>query len=81
MSDMSITQQYLRRYPNSKRAVSWAGKAVHIRTENGIWRPGGRGYTADLSDAGIWVFEHAQREVSHCGPEKKAEFIRAGEAQ
>ena len=57
-----ITQAYLRRYPTSKEAKAWAGRMVHIRTENGIWRPGGHGYTSDLSAAGVWTFEDAQEQ-------------------
>lgn len=71
-----ITQKYLRRYPDSKRTKSWAGRMVHIETENGVWRHRGQGYTwAGQPNAGIWVFEDAVKRVSHCGPEKCAAFI------
>lgn len=76
MGDSIITQQYLRRYPTSKRAKSWAGRLVHIQTENGVWRVNGCGYTyAGKPDAWVLQFEEAQRKVSHCGPEKRAAFI------
>lgn len=78
MSADSITQKYIRRYPDSKRTKSWAGVMVHIETENGVWREGGAGYTwADKPNAWVLPFEQAQREVNHCGPEKRATFIRA----
>jgi hypothetical protein len=71
-----ITQQYLRRWPESKKSRAWAGRMVHIETEHGVWRHEGMGYTwAGTPDAGVWSFEDAQREVSHCGPEKRAAFI------
>ncbi len=71
-----ITQAYLRRWPNSKRARSWTGRMVHIETENGVWRAGGAGYTwAGKPDAWILPFEDAQRQVNHCGPEKQAAFL------
>ena len=74
----TITQKYLRRYPDSKKARSWAGRMVHIRTEHGVWRHGGCGYTtAGSPEAGIWTFEEAQKQVAHCGPEKRASFIFA----
>ncbi len=75
--DRRITQAYLRRYPDSKRTRSWAGCTVHIETDNGVWRIGGRGYTlAGKEDAWALPFEEAQRKVAHCGPEKRAAFIR-----
>ncbi|WP_156458098.1 hypothetical protein [Devosia epidermidihirudinis] len=79
-SDTCITQKYLRRWPTSKRARSWAGRMVHIRTENGVWRTGGSGYTyPHTPEAWVLPFEEAQRQVNHCGPEKQASFILAKE--
>jgi hypothetical protein len=73
-----ITQKYLRRYPGSERARSWAGVMVHIETENGVWRTGGCGYTwAGKPNAWIIPFEDAVRKISHCGPEKCGKFLRA----
>lgn len=73
-----ITQKYLRRYPNSARARSWAGVMVHIETENGVWRTGGCGYTwAGKPDAWVIPFEAAVKKIDHCGPEKCGKFIRA----
>ncbi|WP_313026909.1 hypothetical protein [Brucella sp.] len=73
-----ITQKYLRRWPDSKRAKSWAGRLVHIQTENGVWRINGKGYTySGKEDAWVLPFEDAQKEVAHCGPEKQATFILA----
>ncbi|WP_025091468.1 hypothetical protein [Brucella intermedia] len=73
-----ITQEYLRRWPDSKRAKSWAGRMVHIQTENGVWRTNGHGYTwAHKPDAWILPFEEAQKCVAHCGREKQATFIAA----
>jgi len=75
MSDR-ITQKYLRLWPDSKCSKSWAGRLVHIQTENGVWRTNGKGYTyAGKDDAWVLPFEDAQKEVSHCGPEKQATFI------
>lgn len=73
-----ITQKYLRRYPNSQRAKSWAGVMVHIQTENGVWREGGCGYTWP-GHANAWVvpFEFAVQRIDHCGPEKEGRFLRA----
>lgn len=73
----TITQKYLRRWPESKRAKSWLGVLVHIRTENGIWRPEGNGYTSNMAMAWVLPFEEAFRQVSHCGPEKRVSFISA----
>ncbi|EYD71774.1 hypothetical protein Lokhon_01844 [Limimaricola hongkongensis DSM 17492] len=51
---------------------------VHIRTENGVWRTGGRGYTwAGKPDAWVLPFEEAVKRISHCGPEKHGAFILA----
>ncbi|ASY56450.1 hypothetical protein [Sinorhizobium sp. CCBAU 05631] len=73
-----ITQRYLRRYPNSQRARSWAGVMVHIQTENGVWRDGGCGYTwAGKPDAWVLPFDEAAKQIDHCGPEKMGCFIRA----
>ena len=73
-----ITQKYLRRWPDSRRARSWAGRMVHIQTENGVWRDGAAGYTwAGMPNAWVLPFEEAQRQVNHCGPEKQATFIDA----
>lgn len=71
-----LTQKYLRRWPDSKKSQHWRGKAVHIETENGVWRKGGCGYTyAGAPDAGIWIFEDAVKRIAHCGPEKRGAFI------
>lgn len=73
-----ITQKYLRRYPDSQRARSWAGVMVHIQTENGVWRTGGHGYTyAHKPDAWVIPFEQAVKQIAHCGPEKMGKFLRA----
>jgi len=81
VSEDRITQAYLRRWPDSKRARLWAGRMVHISTENGVWRIGGAGYTyAGKPDAWIIPFEQAQKKVAHCGPEKQAAFIDAARA-
>lgn len=74
-----ITQKYLRRYGfQTRRARAWAGKNVHIRTENGVWRPNGHGYTNDFTQAWVLSFEDAVRRIDHCGPEKQGTFILAG---
>ena len=75
--DHFITLKYLRRWPDSKRAVSWKGTPVHIRTENGIWRPDAHGYTNHTCTAWVLPFEDAIRQVAHTGPEKRAAFLRA----
>jgi hypothetical protein len=73
-----ITQKYLRQYPDSERARSWAGVMVHIQTENGVWRTGGSGYTyTGKPDAWILPFEEAIKKIDHCGPEKMGSFLRA----
>jgi hypothetical protein len=77
-TNRSITQKYLRRWPDSQRAQAWAGKTVHIRTENGIWRPDAHGYTYNLTEAWEIPFEQAVQQISHCGPEKRGTFILAG---
>lgn len=76
MEDYSITQKYIRRYPKSKRTKSWIDKMVHIRTDHGIWRVQGEGYTI-LGRGDEWVlpFEKALEQVNDLGPEKKAMFI------
>lgn len=80
MSELAerITQKYLRRYPDSRRTRSWAGRLVYIQTENGVWRTNGAGYT-EVGNPDAWVlpFEQAQAKVDHCGPEKRAAFIAA----
>lgn len=73
-----ITQKYLRRFGfETRRAKSWKGTMVHIRTENGIWRPDGHGYTNFLQEAWKLPFEDAVKQISHCGPEKRGTFILA----
>jgi hypothetical protein len=53
-----ITQKYIRRYPESRRTKSWAGRMVQISTENGVWRVDGHGYTyAHEADAWVLPFE------------------------
>ncbi len=78
-SDKHITQRYLRRYGmETKRAKAWRGKAVHIRTENGVWRIDGAGYTSPgTPDAWVLPFEDAVKQIDHCGPEKRGSFLLA----
>ena len=74
----SISQRYLRRYGDTARARAWKGRMVHIRTENGLWRYEGAGYTtAERGDAWVLPFEKAVEQISHCGPEKRGWFILA----
>jgi hypothetical protein len=74
-----ISQKYLRRYGmDTGRARQWTGKMVHIRTNNGVWRVDGYGYTIDFSEAWRLPFEQALKQISHCGPEKSGTFILAG---
>ena len=81
MSDR-ITQKYLRRWPDSKEAMTWVDALVHIETDNGVWRIDGHGYTfAGAENAWVLPFEQAVRQVNHCGPEKKAAFIRVSKVQ
>lgn len=75
-SNRHITQAYMRRYGDTARVRAWSGRRVHIRTENGVWRDGGAGYTdAGARDAWILPFEEAVRQIAHCGPEKKGTFL------
>lgn len=76
-SGRHITQRYIRRYGETRRVRAWAGKKVHIRTEHGLWRPDAKGYTSDLTQAWVLPFEEAQRQISHCGPEKRGSFVLA----
>jgi len=78
METKSITQKYIRRYPNSAKTRAWARKMVQIQTENGIWREGGSGYTwPNHLNAWLLPFEEAMKQVNHCGPEKQAAFLEA----
>lgn len=73
---MLITQKYLRRYGQTKRAKWWADKTVHIETENGVWRTDGYGYTfAGSADAWALPFPEAVKMIDHCGPEKRGKFL------
>lgn len=75
-SDTHITQRYMRRYGETARVRSWHGKLVHIRTENGVWRTNGHGYTfAGEPDAWVLLFEDAVKQIAHCGPEKQGAFL------
>jgi hypothetical protein len=81
-NDERITQKYLRRFPDSKRAKRWAGVMVHIETDRGVWRIDGMGYTLPgAPNAWVLPFEDAQKRVAHCGPEKRAAFLRALEGE
>jgi len=69
---------YLKRYPNSKRTKSWAGRNVYIYTSRGIWRVGGAGYTfITESDAWVLSFEDALKEIAALGVEKAARLVWA----
>ena len=60
----SITEKYLRRYPRSKKTRAWEGAMVHLRTQNGIWRPDGHGYTLHFSEAWVLPLADARKIVS-----------------
>lgn len=73
-----ITQRYIRRYGDTARALAWRGRLVHIRTENGVWRTNGQGYTASgAHDAWVLPFQDAVAQIAHCGPEKCGSFLLA----
>ena len=60
----SITEKYLRRYPRSKKTRAWEGAMVHLRTQNGIWRLDGHGYTLHFSEALVLPLADARKIVS-----------------
>tara|TARA_R100000655_G_scaffold46655_3_gene83632 strand:+ start:464 stop:733 length:270 start_codon:yes stop_codon:yes gene_type:complete len=77
-SSTHITQKYIRRYGRTARVKAWESKIVHIQTENGVWRVDAHGYTyAGKPDAWILPFTQAEKEISHCGPEKCGAFLLA----
>jgi hypothetical protein len=77
-SETHITQKYIRRYGRTKRVKAWESKVVHIRTENGVWRINAKGYTyPNTPEAWILPFKEAEKQISHCGPEKQGCFLLA----
>lgn len=73
-----ITQRYIRRYGDTARALAWRGRLVHIRTENGVWRTEGKGYTtAGAPDAWVLPFQDAMVQIAHCCPMKRGSFLLA----
>lgn len=46
----------------------WSGQ------RGGYWRPGAKGYTDKIEDAGIYTIEECIGNTSHCGPEKRIEW-------
>lgn len=75
-SETWITQKYIKRYGRTRRVRAWERMIVHIRTENGVWRIDGHGYTLPGEpDAWILPFKEAMKQISHCGPEKQGCFI------
>ena len=58
---------------------AFAGRPVHIWSgEHRLWwREGRAGYAADRDAAGVYPFEDAVRATSHCGPEKRIEYVLA----
>jgi len=76
----SITEKYLRRYPDSKKTRSWSGAMVHLRTMNGIWRPDGHGYTVNFADAWVLPLDQARKIVSGIYEDHGGTYYRAVEA-
>ena len=72
-----MSLDFVKRYPGSDQLKLWAGKPVHIQSENGIWRPGGRGYTNSTGEAWVISFEEAVETTRHCGPEKRVRYLEA----
>lgn len=44
---------------------------IYSGEHNAYWRPGYRGYTTKLSEAGRYSLNDAKSATDHCGPEKK----------
>lgn len=70
----------MQRWPNLVHA--WVYKTVRIYSSEhrAFWRGGGHGYTAQLSDAGVFSFGEAYKMTHHCGPEKRIEYHDTAEA-
>ena len=45
------------------------------------WRGKGNGYTEDPRESHVWDIKEAFEKTSHCGPEKKIQFIEAKEIE
>lgn len=78
MRPPEISLAYIKRYPNSQRTRSWAGRLVMISSDNGFWREGARGYCY-ARDPNVWriPFEEAFERTKHCGPEKRVRYVCA----
>ena len=73
----SITEKYLRRYPQSKKTKAWEGAMVYLRTQNGIWRPDGHGYTVNFSEAWAMPLSDARKIVSGIYEDHGGTYFRA----
>ena len=73
----SITEKYLRRYPQSKKTKAWEGAMVYLRTQNGIWRPDGHGYTLNFSEAWAMPLSDARKIVSGIYEDHGGTYFRA----
>lgn len=75
-----VRMEYFKRWPDSKRAKWWRKRLVKIRSDKGLWRPDGRGYTDEKGGGPAWVLPmpEALEWTEHCGPEKRVMFMDCG---
>ncbi|HEV7293080.1 MAG TPA: hypothetical protein VGN79_12245 [Devosia sp.] len=66
----------MRRKGGERTKAKFVGRTVRIWSGewSAWWRPESRGYTDDITQAGIYSFEDAWATSAHCGPEKKIAY-------
>ena len=78
MKPESITLTHIKSCADpAEYEAAWAGQIVNIKTDRGVWRTDGAGYTLHgQPDAWALPFEEALRIIRPLGPEKKARLLR-----
>jgi len=67
-NNKELSQQYLLK--NREKLSEFKNVLIWSNEHQAWWRSNGRGYTNQLSEAGIYDINDAWSKVAHCGPEK-----------
>ena len=70
-----IKMEWLKTVSGQKYWEKNCHRPYFICSDNGFWRRGGKGYSDNPHNYGIYTLTEAYECTQHCGPEKEVRYI------